>query len=521
MSEEVDDGIKRKPAKDNPWYQFLLETIELDKEFEESFGIHWFVGIYLLQNELNGFKRLELRQINDALPDGHEFKNIDVLKAPFFIGKQTKLKEIHDNLLQKGTFITLDNMLNKYGISKKASGHEIKEIDFSGLMFEDNIDFSELIFPMNVSFVGTKFATTANFADAIFCDKANFDWAVFSNGADFYRAKFAGETHLSRINFYQNMYQTSFTEATFSGLTIIRETKFHGHTYFTKTIFSNWAVFIDTQFLHFVEFKSATFFDDVDFEKTIFSTRADFEKTTFSGKMIFKNATFYDSISFDNVKIRGRTDFTNAEFKKYAPSFHSADFHPDALWDKVKWPPTENCIKDELYEKYRERIIDNQNAYETLAYHMEGLDKYHDQHFFFRHETRCRQSLAGVLAKCFYWLYEKLANYGYSIERAFSWWLGHIVVGMIAIFILSLINSWLKLWKDGAWETIKSALCSIPVSFANAHGFLPFHNAPLKKCYASFMESDVFNAIWVFQTIVGIPLLFLVLLTLRIRYRLK
>ncbi len=555
MSKELDDGIKRNPAEKNPWYEFMKFTIDLDKEFEESFGIHWFVGIYLLHKELNGFKRLELQQIKDALPDGHEFRKIDILEIPFTPNKKTSLEEIHANLLQKDVFIILNKMLNKYGISKKISGHEVNEIDFSGLIFEDNINFSELVFPIDVSFVGTKFATTANFANTIFCDRANFDQAVFSNGANFYRAKFSGETHLSRINFYQNMYQTSFTEATFSGLTIIRETKFYGNTYFEKTVFSNWAIFIDTQFLHPVEFRTATFFSNADFTNTIFATWAIFENTTFSGKMTFKNATFSESISFDNIKVTGRTDFTNAKFKKSAPSFHNANLHPDVLWDMVEWSDDAKYkfswakIKKEIFswtgirnlvanrsatkkliydwldikrQTDKKTIRDNQNAYETLAYHMEGLDKYHDQHLFFRKETRCRRWLEKKpFMYCLYWLYEKFVNYGYGVEPAFRAWRWHMFIGAVIIFIGAVVNAWLESWKYGFWGTVESMFCSIPVSVANSHGFLFFNNGPFKGCYEYFEGNLFFNTIWAFQTILGVIFLFLLLLTLRVRFRLK
>ncbi len=135
---------------------------------------------------------------------------------------------------------------------------------------------------------------------------------------------------------------------------------------------------------------------------------------------------------------------------------------------------------------------------------------------------RCRQKFEeNYFTYCSYWLYEKFANYGYGIESAVAAWFWHMVLGAHIIAIMAFVNAWWAGWKDGALEITKSILCAVPVSFSNAHRFLFFKDGAFSGCYGYFTENLFFNIIWGFQTVIGIILLFLLLLTLRIRFRLK
>ena len=113
-----------------------------------------------------------------------------------------------------------------------------------------------------------------------------------------------------------------------------------------------------------------------------------------------------------------------------------------------------------LYEK---RIEENKSAYETLIHLMEKQNKHHERHRFFREEMRWRQlgnkltekrlinaawqgdyeyySLGKLLENsftiAFFWLYDTTSEYGHGIGRAFGWWLLHIILGAIAIFIIA------------------------------------------------------------------------------------
>ena len=77
----------------------------------------------------------------------------------------------------------------------------------------------------------------------------------------------------------------------------------------------------------------------------------------------------------------------------------------------------------------------------------------------------------------------------------------------------------------GGMRFHESLPCAIPVSFANANPyvFFGFESSSLKECYKILepLAPISFAIIKAIQTVLGIALLFLVLLTLRVRFRLK
>ena len=353
----------------------------------------------------------------------------------------------------------LKNALNITGDIK------VKEINFSGLKFK-SVLFSVFVFPIKVFFRETHFYEKADFTLAFFFDDVDFNGTVFNDEAVFDFAIFNAKLRSS------------------------------------KAVFKHTAFFRRVKFVGGVNFGGAEFNNAVDFRDAIFCGEA----------------------FFDGIKTVSHTSFINTKFKSRAPSMHDAVLYSGIEWDRNVnlWPHPQKREDNETDEKYKDRITNNQSKYENLASHMKKMDKDHDEHFFYRQETRCRQQFEeNYFTYCSYWLYEKFADYGYGIESAVAAWFWHMVLGAQAIAMMAFANAWLAGWKGGAWETTKSVLCSIPLSFANAHGFLPFHKGALSGCYEYFMDSNFFNTIWAFQTILGVIFLFLFLLTLRIRFRLK
>ncbi len=466
--------------KDSLWGKFLLETIRLDRYNEKPKGWHWFCAFKDLADS-------DLKEIQQYLPEQHPFKSITPTQS-FLV------PELNDAIiwLKKELKIT----------------ENIKVIDFSGRAFK-NFDFSFFVFPIKVSFKSASFIGDANF------NKATF-WGEF-NLATADVAKAYAKEHASN--------SADFTKTIFTGKAKFTETDFRDMVQFSDAEFSSTANFIKAVFFDFTDFNNAIFKSLTSFNSAKFSHPISFDGAEFLKSVDFSNAIFSYGIIFNNIKTKSSVNFTKTKFKKNVPSFYKAELYPNIIWnwDVNLWPQTGKRKNDiDITGKNQEtRITDNQNAYENLSAQMKNLDKYHDEHFFYRQEMRCRRWLTRYPAKCFYWLYEKFSEYGYGIKQALLWWAVHIFAGMIAISILSLINSWLECWKDGVWEAVKSASCSIPVSFANAHGFLSFYKGPLEKCYMELKMLNGFNAIWGIQTILGILFLFLLVLTVRIRFRLK
>ncbi len=336
---------------------------------------------------------------------------------------------------------------------------DIKEIIFFRSDFK-KVDFTYFIFPIKVFFTETHFYEEADFTFAFFFNDAYFNITVFNKDAIFDSAIFNAKLFCS------------------------------------KAVFKFIVSFTGTKFVGGVNFGSTKFTSAVD----------------------FRNAIFCDEAFFDGIKMDTHTDFTNTEFKKLAPSMHDAVLYSGIKWDNDinLWPHPPKREDNETDEQHKKRITRNQSKYENLASQMKKLDKYHDEHFFYRQEMRCRRWLEeNPFIGFSYWLYETVSDYGYGIKQALLWWFLHIFLGAI------LIGATTKSVYNKSCDLAGNFYLDMIVSLANAHGVLFLKDGALKKCYMKFDALPVFNFIWGIQTIIGILLLFLLLLTVRIRFRLK
>ena len=504
----VDDGIKRTPAEDSPWGKFLLETFSLDKQNQIPQGSHWFSAFCILKKQ-GTIANFDISAIKDILHDSHFHK-----KGGVHLHSYMNLP-IRDLITELGNPTT------------------IEVIDLSNLSFDKIVDFSQLIFPIDVSFKDTIFFEGVDFNKAAFYKSANFNKTQFRKEADFKRVRFCRSADFFDANFQKNV---SFMRAIFAGTTSITNnpnftgTTFSGVADFMSVTFSDVAIFSNINFKHEAYFAESKFSKPAYFDESKFSKRADFYKVNFLNGVWFSNATFLDDVSFDEamfndivlfadtefcesakfdkVKITGHTNFRNANFKKYVPNFYKAEMYSDITWDGSRWPKPNRKTRLVVVPR-------NKNAYENLVSHMKILDKHDDEHFFYRQQTSCQRQLENPLITPFYWLYEKFSNYGYGIEQALFWWFSHILLGAFLIRATTEENC------NNVCDLANNYLLDLAVSFANAHGVLFFSNGPLKDCYKYFEKDDTFNIIWGVQTVFGAIFLFLLLTTLRVRFRLK
>ncbi len=456
MTEEKIELIRHE---DSFWYQFMQKTVELDSRDAPHSGWYWFLGLYYLYYTLPEIPRFMLVLLQEHVTDNHWLKKIHEPDVPeeadFYAIKNAFATKNCEELFE---FIA--DLTNKHGIPEL--------IDFSRLHFDSHANFSGFIFPLEVRFDYTEFST-----DVL------FDETLFYNKADFIKTQFSGEA-------------------------VFRQASFFAMVNFQNATFRKNALFNKVSFPLIAAFQEVTFVELADFTDSVFSRTAIFRKSKFCSLVAFKNTIF-----------EGNTNFMEVKFETYAPYFYDAEINADITWDKnIKlWPQTRKHETDKTPEKYQARIDNNKNSYENLAYHMKKKEKYHDQHFFFRQETRWRQKLEKkILIRCAFWLYEKLSDYGYGIERAVASWFWHIVIGSLIIFAIRAFDRFNMSLEDLG--------CSVGISLSNSHAFF-FKGDRLEKCYETFEYLPWFNFIWGSQTIVGTLLIFLVLLTLRIRFRLK
>ena len=508
--------IKLAPAEDNLWVQFAEKTLSLDPQYNKPFGWHWFWGIYFLHKQLPEFPKIYPAWMGDLLPDGHWLKEIDSKIFIEDIGSHANkipsnhtLKDIYYTISQRDGFAPL--LLEEH----KKTLLRVKEtriIDLSNLRFNERIDFGNCIFPFDVSFAGSESHSRTDFCETIFCRETDFTNTKFASHTRFRKTIFRAKVKFDKAEFTNS---AVFNKTKFLDYVTFKDVNFFNSAYFDEVEFSKDVVFENTEFSESAGFTGVIFSGTANFKNVVFCGKtakfaeANFKKAKFFENAVFTNATFREEIKFDGVTFEGRTDFINTKFKKYVPTFHKADMHSNTSWSRVtkNWPSSKKLTN--------EIISYNQNTYENLASHMKELDKYHDEHFFFRQEMRCRRAFENFFIRFSYVFYDVVSDYGYSIGRAFSWWLGHILLGAVVIWFNT------KKSYNNVCDLADNFLLDLTSSFSNAHGFLPFHNGPLKRCYEHFAKDDIFNIIWGFQTVIGIILLFMLLLTLRIRFRLK
>ena len=430
------------------------------------------------------------------------------------------------NFLSKTSFFKVDFSCEvNFNNAKFSAGVEFVDVKFSnnttfiGTEFLEYVNFNQAEFFQDVDFNDTKFHERVDFQAVTLGNIASFINAKFSAGANFDKATFASTATIPNnpdftgTSFSENTY---FTGTEFFGMAFFKNTKFTKHVSFSNAKFHNVAQFIETEFISIASFKEVDFFGGALFSKVDFFNNVIFVKATFNGIADFSESKFYNTALFRNASLEDAY-FTGTFFKARVPYFYDTTLSADITWelDSDYWPPAKKRNKSEIKKNYKYRIKKNQGAYENLSSRMKKLDKYHDEHFFFRQEMRCRRVFENFFIRFPYAVYDGISDYGYSIGWAFSWWLGHILLGASLI--------WFNTEKscNNVCDLADNFLLDLAVSFSNAHGLLPFRNGPLKRCYEHFAKDDIFNIIWGFQTVIGIILLFMLLLTLRIRFRLK
>ena len=464
--ENTEEEIELTPAEDNRWWELLEQTKGLDYHHAKPHGWHWFWGLDYLYNQIQDILLFPPEEIENAA-----FFDIKAIQKELpnrhWLKKldSTELKNLYDSEEHRVLVETLKEIF-------KQGETIVHLIDFSKLRFDNSADFSNLIFPCDVSFEHTNFSNDVLFNEAIFCRLGNFSKTQFSGEVFFNNAKFVGLG-----NFYE------------------------------------------ANFINGVSFNRTSFSMIANFQKAKFSEMADFFKVSLSRAAIFGEAKFATLANFGNADISGSINFIGAHFETRTPYFHDAKIGTGILWDTNinLWPQTKKDADNETTDNYNYRMKSNRNNYENLTSHMQKLNKKDDQHFFFRQEMRWRQELAESPTSGFaFRIYDVFSGYGYNIGRAFWWWVGHIALGVIVIAFIAMC---------GGMRFHESLPCAIPVSFANANPyvFFGFESSSLKDCYKILepLAPISFAIVRAIQTVLGIALLSLVIITLRVRFRLK
>ena len=372
-------------------------------------------------------------------------------------------------------------------------------MDFSGHTFGDAVDFSNLILV-----------------------RSNFRKANFNKGASFDKARFYDRTVFDGAGFY--------------GFVHFDDARFDAPAAFSGAHFEEGATFLNADFMGGASFTDALFkcnvaFDGSKFQERYFSagvsvlSLADFKNANFMGGASFRKVLFGNDASAYSRRVwpERRADFTNAEFMGVtvfrkavfggAPAFFDATLHEDTDFGDIDWARADT---DHIPVDYAIR------AWERLELMMSKLEKPLDRHRFYRLKMRVRRRVDPSFLCLLNWLFEKTSDYGWGVGRAFGWWFAHWAISGLALFGSAFVAS---ISCDAAPNWWKLALAALGTSFANAHMFLSLvaNGGYLEANRTMLAQNDAWGLltpIGAVEAVFGPILLFLLLLTLRNRFRL-
>ena len=249
---------------------------------------------------------------------------------------------------------------------------------------------------------------------------------------------------------------------------------------------------------------------------------ADFRNTKFMAETSFRRVLFgndenaYSSglqperlVDFSGAEFRATTDFRRAIFGG-APAFFNTTLHEDTDFSHIDW------AKAETGRHWVDYTI---RAWERLELIMSKLEKPLDRHRFFRLKMRARRQVDSRFLRAVNWLFETVADYGWGVGRAFSWWLGHWLIASLLLLANTCFGATTVAW----W---KLSLAALGTGFANAHAFLflTANNGYLAASRKLLEDNDAWGVLTVgvgtVEAVLGPIFLFLLLLTLRNRFRL-
>ena len=192
-----------------------------------------------------------------------------------------------------------------------------------------------------------------------------------------------------------------------------------------------------------------------------------------------------------------------------APAFFNCRLHEDTDFSLVQWP---KAMPEPGGIEYAIR------AWERLELMMSQLEKPLDRHRFYRLKMRTRRLTDGRFLQVINFLFDVTSDYGWSVTRAAVCWLAHWSVAGVVLFAnagqAALGGDMLKLF-----------VAALGTSFANAHAFLSLagKGGYLESCRVLIEQHDhggLLAMVGVTQAILGPVFLFLLLLTMRNRFRL-
>ncbi|MDE2675317.1 MAG: pentapeptide repeat-containing protein [Paracoccaceae bacterium] len=400
--------------------------------------------------------------------------------------------------------------------------------DWPQNILESFMNFSNMEIERNISLAG-RVLIGADFRNTVFKGWADFRGAVFLGLTHFENARFKGNESIPQVG----NGVVSFRDSVFCNSVYFKNTVFPHITRFDNAInkgnfnFQEVSFNIKEGFLAGAFFGNAIFESGADFSKTKFVINTTFENAGFKDRTSFKEAYFQKNAVFNNTTFENSISFRRATFRR-PPEFFEARLHEDLNLNGIDWSKAERSYKprhndDAATAKIKERAEKAISAWEGLERIMTQLEKYEMKHVFFRLMKRAERYRDGwSITTIANLIYGFLSDYGWGIGRSLIWWFGQFI---FFAFLLAETASIQANQKGIEWS-VKITLNSFLVSFSNSLSFLRLGSAEghlsdnfdaLKL--ATNQMGSIFSTVGTIQAVVGPILLFMVLLTLRNRFR--
>lgn len=395
----------------------------------------------------------------------------------------------------------------------------------SKLQIESYMNFSNEEFSENISFAG-RVLIGADFRNAVFKGWADFRGVAFLGLTHFEDARFEGQETLQPARHGV----VSFADSVFCNTVYFKGTEFPRISRFDKAEFLSAGYFQDAIFGNNSErcvvlFNNVKIESESNFSNATFNGSVGFKKVEFNDGANFKKTKFFNNAHFNNSIFNGRTTFRGATFGQ-PPRFFEAEVHEDANFNGIDWhqaersyskPKTRYVTRDEITERAENAVL----AWERLALIMSKQEKPWERHEFFRLKMRAKRHAEGLsISSSANWLFDKLSDYGWGIRRSFTWWFGHIVL----FGVILTVTADYQIHENGGQSDWRIPRNGFLVSLSNSLSFLRLQGGYLNS-YFEDLKTNLDHVMWLFSTvgtiqaILGPILLFLVLLTLRNRFR--
>jgi len=393
-------------------------------------------------------------------------------------------------------------------------GLEITNVLGKGLVSFKQCDINAITtaqktrFEGKVDFSSTEFHSIAWFDTSEFLDVAYFRDTTFHKQARFPEVQFSKSARFDRTTFKQN---ALFTNASFGISAVFNGAKFEKSAWFQQTKWKNK-----------IQFHGVDFLGEVNMNGAIFDGNVWFNSCLFAKPVQLTNSRFISSASFNSAQIRQAFDLSGVRFGE-VPDFKQTHCEEAPLLDDVQ---IASAIVEQrkFLQKPDFTISANYRALKRLA--IQAHDHKHEVDFF-AEELKTRRLMVYRPSDPNWWLsflFEELSDYGRSIVRPLMYWLG--VVMLSAVHYIAMAT---PLAPDRTTECLAGAGSQVNTAYqlAFAKGLLVPGLADrtiVTQAYDCLFGDIIPGSATIvasIQTLLSAILLFLLLLGIRNRFKLK